>query len=338
MGILSAKEGPLPNPVAPLAAGRATLVLVAAWLFAASAVVCFGQELGESRLDDSSLWDAAEQQAELRQLASLVKKGELQRAAQLADHLLAGTPEDPWILFSAGYVQFRQKQYWKAIIFFSEAEKRAPRLPNLAKYLAICYSRINQRVLFERQIGKAIELAPDDPEVHSIKGQRLALYDPARAIISFNRVLELRHLDYRSWCYRGYAYERVGEKKKARQDFLQSIELMERDGIRTFGSPYLGMAILLIDEAPSEALPYVLKAVEVEPEVEDNHFLLGKVYWRLDRIPDAIAAFQRVTELDATAVESWYWLYRLYLNAGKSEAAETSLAEFLRLSNFKKGH
>ena len=294
------------------------------------------KQLGETADVRRRLEPPTSQSNRLSELEILVRENKLREAQVIAQNLLAQSPEDPLLLLWAGYLQFQQKQYSNAIPLLRAAEKRKPDLPNLAKYLAVCYYALTQYALFEKEIQQAIRLSPKDPELHYFEG--LYKYsvedDLASALASFDRALELRPLDQQALYHRGRTYEILGENQKAREDYLKAIELIESRGAKGFGLPYQGMASLLLESSLKEALQYVLKSVEIEPESDSSYFLLGKIYSQLGNLPEAIAAFERVAKLNPTSGRAHYCLYSLYLRARNRNAAEAALAEFQRRNEF----
>ena len=271
--------------------------------------------------------------AEFRELNDFIRKGAWGEAENTVNNLLLHSSQDPALLFWAGYIGFAQGQPLKAIPFLRKAEKRDPNLIDLVKILAVCYFEINQYILFEHQTRKAIELAPDDPDPHFFMGYYQLYIREANhaAIASFDRVLELRPVDYKAWYHRGRAYEVTEEKQKAHEHYLKAVALREKTPKSGFSLPYLGLARLLVDENPEQALRYGLKAVKIDPHLNENRLQVGKIYVRLERTPEAIATFKKASNLDPTATSPRYWLYRLYQNEGKKEQAEAILGEFVRL-------
>ena len=271
----------------------------------------------------------------LLELEALVKNNKLSDAEKVAERLLARSPEDALLLLWAGYVRFQKKEYTNAIPLLRAAEKRKPDLPNLAKYLSVCYYALTQYVLFEKEIEEALRLSPKDPELHYFVGlYKYSVRDELEsALNSFNRAIELRPLDQQTLYHRGRTYEILGDNQKAREDFLKSIELVEKGG-QGFGLPYQGMASLLLENSPGEALQFAQKSIEIEPGSESAYFLLGKIYSQLGKLAEAIAAFQRQAALNPSSGKPHYWLYSLYQRTGDKKAAEAALAEFQRYNEF----
>lgn len=224
------------------------------------------KQLGENTDLRRRLEPPTSQSNRLAELEILVRKNKLGEAEIIAQNLLAQSPEDPLLLLWAGYLQFQQKQYLSAIPLLRAAEKRKPDLPNLAKYLSVCYYALTQYVLFEKEVQEAIRLSPKDPELHYFVG--LYKYsvrdDLASALNSFDRALELRPRDQQALYHRGRTYEILRDNQKARKDYLKSIELIKKGGAQSFSLPYQGMASLLLENSPSEALQFALKSIEID--------------------------------------------------------------------------
>jgi tetratricopeptide (TPR) repeat protein len=293
------------------------------------------KQSGENAEIAQRLEPPTSQSNRLLELELLVRENKLREAENIAQSLLARSPEDPLLLYWAGYLQFQQKNYSSAIPLLRAAEKRKSDLPNLAKYLSVCYYALNQYVLFEKEVQEALRLSPKDPELHYFLGlYKYSVRDElASALNSFNRALELRPLDQQALYHRGRTYEILGDNQKAREDYLKSIELIEKGG-QSFSLPYQGIASLLLENFPGEALQFAQKSIGIEPGSESGYFLLGKIYSQLGKLPEAIAAFQRLATLNPTSGKPHYWLYSLYLRTGDRHAAEAALSEFQRCNEF----
>jgi tetratricopeptide (TPR) repeat protein len=293
------------------------------------------KQSGESAEKAQRLEPPTSRSNRLLELELLVRENKLREAEKIAQSLLARSPEDPLLLYWAGYFQFQQKNYSSAIPLLRAAEKRKSDLPNLTKYLSVCYYALNQYVLFEKEVQEALRLSPKDPELHYFLGlYKYSVRDElASALNSFNRTLELRPLDQEALYHRGRTYEILGDNQKAREDYLTSIELIEKGG-QSFSLPYQGMASLLLENFPGKALQFAQKSIGIEPGSESGYFLLGKIYSQLDKLPEAIAAFQRLATLNPTSGKPHYWLYSLYLRTGDRHASEAALSEFQRCNEF----
>ena len=232
-------------------------------------------------------------------------------------------------------VQFRQARYDRAIPLLKKAQDLQPKIPGLAKTLAICYFSARQHRLFESQIEQAFLQTPTDPELSFFWGlhQISAANDnPQAAVKAFDNALQLRPSYVQALYHRGRAYQKINRKDKARKDFEASIDLIEQTFFREYSYPYQSMARLLLEDSPREALRFALKSVEMQPRLKNTHILVGEIHWRLGQFKKAIEAFEDATYLDLENPRLHYWLHLLYQRLGKKKESEMALVEFHRLN------
>jgi len=267
-------------------------------------------------------------------LPMLMKSKRWDQAERVANKLMAKHPENPQGIFLAGLIQFQQGRYRQAIPLFKKAGEIQSTLTQLDKYLTICYFTTRQYSLFKSRIERALLQSPVDPELFFFWGRYQASVqgDLNRAVRAFNYALELKPQYIQALYYRGRTFYKQGEKEKAREDFQQSINLIEKTFFREYSYPYQAMANLLLEKSPKQALQFALRSVEIQPQLKNTHFLVGKIYWRLKQLKKAIDALERASFLDPTDSRPYYWLHLLYQHLGKKKDSEMAWLEFRRLT------
>ena len=267
-------------------------------------------------------------------LQSLIKSRRWDQAERVVTRLLAGSPENPEAFFLAGMVQFRQARYDRAIPLLKKAQDLRSEIPGLAKTLAICYFSSRQHRLFESQMEHAFLQTPTDPELSFFWGlhQTSVNDNPQAAVKAFDNALKHRPNYVQALYHRGRAFQKMGRKNKAREDFEASIALIEQTFFRGYSYPYQSMARLLLEDSPKGALRFALKSVEVQPRLKNTHILVGEIHWRLGQFRKAAEAFEDATYLDPEDSRLHYWLHLLYQRLGKKKASKMALVEFQRLS------
>src|SRR5207302_7002682 len=124
--------------------------------------------------------------------------------------------------------------------------------------------------------------------------------------------------------------EMMDLRSEARAVFQKAIALVEKNH-ETFSLPYQGMARLLLDSEPGQALVFARKAVELEPDLDSNHAILARVYESEGRLSDATQELQILVRLNPNKASSHYILSRLYRNLGQRQAAQTQFETFQKL-------
>ena len=139
--------------------------------------------------------------------------------------------------------------------------------------------------------------------------------------------MQLRPDDPQSLYQKGDCLELLARAREARDDYTRAIALLEKQH-EPFGWPYQGMARLLLEENPQQALGFARKAVEVEPHEYSHHLILAKVYERLGNLPEAIGEAQAASHEDPDSSAARYALVKLYQKAGDLQASKTELKGF----------
>ncbi len=273
-------------------------------------------------------------------LQTLMKSRRWDQAERVATRLMTQSPENPQVFFLAGLAQFQQAHYGRAIPFFRKAQDLQPDVPGLAKYLAICYFSTKQHPLFKSQMEQAFIQSPTDPELSFFWGlHQASVKDNQHAAIkAFDHALRLRPNYVQALYHRGRAFQKLGRKHKAREDFQESIALIERTFFRGYSYPYQSMARLLLEDSPKGALRFALKSAEVQPRLKSTHILVGEIHWRMGQLRKAVEAFEYASFLDPSDDRPHYWLHLLYQRLGKKKESDMALVEFRRLSQARTGN
>jgi tetratricopeptide (TPR) repeat protein len=159
---------------------------------------------------------------------------------------------------------------------------------------------------------------------------RLGIYlaeshiDSARAI----RLLEgMSEEDVEALNGLGIAYGDAGRHADALRTFRRILTLDPTNGLA-----YQNLASIVLREALAsrgaergakmqEAEAHARKAIEVDPALADAYTTLGVILSTTERKPDAIAAWQRAVELDASQFNALYNLWFELAAAGQRDAA-----------------
>ncbi len=265
-------------------------------------------------------------------ILELVRQKRWKEVAELAQKLTLKNSDDPTDFYWLGIARFQLQDPVGSVQALRAAEKRGLNTAVLHEGLGLAYYDLNQFFLFEQQMKKASELDARDPRPPYYLGLYHATIksDVAGALNFFDMAIRLRPDDPKSLYQKGNCLEQMGRPKEARECYTDAISLVER-GREPFGWPFQGMARLLLEENPQEALSFAEKAVEVEPNEYSNHLILAKVYERLGNLPEAIREARAARDQNPTSSTARYALFKLYQRAGDHQASETELKMFEKL-------
>ena len=91
-------------------------------------------------------------------------------------------------------------------------------------------------------------------------------------------------------------------------------------------TPFLGLGrVLLKQNQPAEALPYLQHAVELGPNAADAHEELGKAYTSLNQLAAAQKETEKAVELAPKVARLHFMLGQLYRKTGQMEKAKGEL-------------
>ncbi|MGA9798250.1 MAG: tetratricopeptide repeat protein [Terriglobales bacterium] len=255
-------------------------------------------------------------------ISELARGKRWKEVAALAETNHHQDPSDPTALYWLGISRLKLNQPVASVQAFRVAEKLGLNTALSHEGLGLAYYDLNQFYLFEEQMKKAAALDPHDSTPYFYLG----LYrwtirsDAAGALEFFEQALRRHPDDWKSLYQAGNCLEQMGKLVEARDRYTKAIALVQKNG-DPFGWPYQGMARLLLDDKPEEALDFAKKAVALQPDEYSNHLTLAKVYERLGNLPDAIREAEAATTQNPNDSTSRYALYKLYRQAGDPRAA-----------------
>ncbi len=184
-----------------------------------------------------------------------------------------------------------------ALVEFTQAEKFDPDNPELQNNLGLAYFRKNRYDLAEQKFLRAIDLKPEFTEARNNLGLnylRMKRWDDA--ILQFKLVTE--------------------------DIFYQNQEMA-----------YVNLGIAYLDKGEyPKALATLRSAVSSYPRNPIARVYLGKVYFTLDKVDQAIGEYRKAVELDKEYANAHYQLALAYLKVKDNRAALISFKEVLRIA------
>jgi tetratricopeptide (TPR) repeat protein len=132
----------------------------------------------------------------------------------------------------------------------------------------------------------------------------------------------------------GRQFYQGGRYGEARAAFEQAIRL-EPDSLQIYANLAVVLAAGMGND--EEALPLLEHILQQDPTRVSIHFLLGKVYLNLDRLPQAIASLKKTVQFSPMSWEAHNWLGLAYLRADSLEAAAMALQRAARGAPWRPG-
>lgn len=155
--------------------------------------------------------------------------------------------------------------------------------------------------------------------------------DPACA--QFEAVVTAQPGHYRAWDNLGLAREAAGRVPEAIQAHIRAIALVATEH-REYDWAHANLAELLMKEDDNRrAFSLAVEAAERNPQSSRNFYLAGKALTRLEQWPKAERWLRRSAELDPTDAAPHYLLARLYRRLDRLDEADVERKLFLDLQS-----
>jgi tetratricopeptide (TPR) repeat protein len=267
------------------------------------------------------------------EIVGLIQKKQWNEVVTLEEENFRKDPSNVSSVYWLGVARLQLRNFIGATQALRSAQRDALNTASLHLELGHAYYGLNQFVLFQQQMELASSLEPGNADPKYFVGlyRLTVLSDVSGALALFREATSLQPGDWKSLYQLGHCLELNGQRDEARQAYLRDIQLIEENH-QEFGWPYQGMARLLIEENPEEALRFARKAVETEPGEYLNHFVLAKVQEKLGKQQDAIAEARAAVDQNPTDASLRYFLFRLYRSTGNVTSAKSELTTFEKLN------
>ncbi len=196
-----------------------------------------------------------------------------------------------------GVTALNEQNPTTALKEFLEAEKFNPADPQIHAGLAEAYMQKKAYDLAEKHFKKAIQLSEDDPKYYNNLGAlylTMERYDDA--IPAFKTAAENLLFDRPELAWVG-----VGLANVKKQDYLAAQDAYQ-------------------------------KAMDINPRYYRAPFMLGELYYNLDRPVEALEMFNQSVEIAPDFANGYYWKGLVYLKMKETENAKKSFLEVLKLA------
>jgi tetratricopeptide (TPR) repeat protein len=258
-----------------------------------------------------------------------------------AEKLLRSLPltSDRWLW--EGVLLLQEKETFASIRVL---EKAADLLDSSAveTLLGMDYLLLNQRLLAQQALNRALSLDPKDSRALYLRGRLHFIRNGfSRAREDFTAVLAKEHNDYRSLYYLGLSDYRLGNEAAAHRNLLSAYEVLNCHNISFYLVPKTLSEIELHSGQTQAALAHATAALKMaekasgkdtlREEMPDALLMRAKVHTALGNLRDAEADLRRALALDQDLDQVWYLLAKVYRQRGETERAEEAIVQFQRI-------
>ncbi len=199
--------------------------------------------------------------------------------------------------FLLGLILFKEVKAKDSLAEYTAAAKyRDPSAYDL-EVVGLNYVLLNDYMDADKWLSKSVQMDSHNWETWYYLGR--TKYNENRfeeAVNAFQQALRLSPKNVKAEDNLGLSYDGLGRRPEAEQAYRNAIrwqsELLQQDP-----GPYLDLGILLVDQnRPQDAIPYLQQAVQISPQDPKAHEQLGKAYERLDRLPEAQVELEKAVE------------------------------------------
>lgn len=263
----------------------------------------------------------------LAEARALLQRGDLAGAKANLSGYLQAHPEAADAHFLLGYVLFREKMPKESLAEFTAGAKTQQVSAADLKIVAADYVVLGDFADADKWLTLALQRAPEDAEGWYLLGR--TKYNEnrfAEAIASFEHTLALRPKDVKAEDNIGLSYEGLNDVGKARAAYLTAIAWQEGAAEKN-AQPMMNLGgMLLRGNQAAEAVPYLERAVGIDPRNAKAHEELGDGYLALNQLEKAEREFEAAAGLAPEASALHYKLGKLYRRQGKTSEANREFA------------
>ncbi|PYV27421.1 MAG: hypothetical protein DMG24_04690 [Acidobacteria bacterium] len=295
---------------------------------------------GKSAGLEGSISSAAPQESSdplLKTVEGLIDSNRLVEAREKLKETAARPGETYQTLFLEAKILFKEDKHLESIKVLErclQLQQHDHKIYALIAFNAIHMDRMD---IAEPALKNAIQLAPEDylPHFHLgalyYTGSRFPQAEP-----ELREAVRLNSTFVPAYLFLGLTLEELGQEGAAALLYRQAIEITEsRKGGTELPYLYLGRLLYRQNNFP-ESLPYLQKAVEVNPRSGESWCLVAKILTFQGRDHEALQALRQSVQSDRDYAEPHYLLSRFYSKQGQDAEAQNELRVFRELKKLEK--
>jgi tetratricopeptide (TPR) repeat protein len=206
------------------------------------------------------------------------------------------------------------------------ARYHAPSAVDL-KIVALDYLLLSDEPSAEKWLTASVTLNPQDAQAWYYLGRtKYSQTKYAGAIEAFEHCLKLDPKNVTAEYNVGLSYEGLNQNDEAIQAYQNAITWAAQEKGKSV-DPYIAVARLYLhNNQPEKAIPYLLQAVAVFPQLSLAHEELGKAYSAQHRLPEAQGELEKAVELSPRDASLRCLLGQVYQQQKMTARAQTEFA------------
>ena len=230
-------------------------------------------------------------------------------------------PKDAVIHFHLGGLLLRSSAVGDANRGISELHKAIELAPRQTEY----YAALGRWLLEHNRVNDGISVlksgvadAPPSAELYVLLSVAEAVNQNTQAQAMAEKAIAIDPKIALAHDVLGFCSFRAGDYLRAAELYKTASDLSPQTGRFAYDTA------LALERAnkPNEALPFAESAARTDPSVAMNHYLLGKLYSKLERKPESIRELETAVQLDPSLDYPYYLLARMYMRIGETARAQ----------------
>ena len=230
-----------------------------------------------------------------------------------------------------GFIHFNQQRWKDSIAEYIEASQYRDLTASELKTLALDCAELHLAGDADRWLTRSLEMNPEDAQgweaLGQIKGDEQRFEESIQA---YQHSLALTPRVVSAETGIGLSSELLSRLEDAKTAYQAAIGWEAPKPHDP--TPFHGLGrVLLKQNRPAEALPYLRQAVQMQPASAEAHEELGKAYSALNKLAAAQQEIEKAMELAPKLVRLHFMLGQLYRRAGQMEKAKAELDTYAAL-------
>lgn len=185
------------------------------------------------------------------------------------------------------------------------------------------------------RLQKALAEFPNSPRLWFAMG--LAQFQDNKNEAASRAFLHALVLDPKmspAFAYLGMIDVDLGKIPEAIDQYQKALAIDERSAVNHYLIAEAWTKLTSPDNGRTEE--HLRRALALDPQFQQAHLALGKLYFRTNRLPDAVAELEEVVKADPKLAEAYYQLGRAYMRLKRKEDAQAAMTKFEQLSSTEK--
>ena len=269
---------------------------------------------------------------------SLFEKGSVLDAERLTRSYLESHSASADGHFLLGLILFKEVKAKDSLAEYAAGAKYRDPSAYDSEVVGLNYVLLNDYMNADKWLTRSVQMDSHNWESWYYLGR--TKYNENRfeeAVNAFRQALKLSPKNVKAEDNLGLSYDGLGRKQEAEQAYRDAIlwqsELLQQDP-----GPYLDLGALLVEQnRPQDAIPYLQQAVQISPQDPKAHERLGRAYERLDRLPEAQLELEKAVETSPNDGALHYVLGQIYRRQGMKDKAQAEFEKSTALKIMQSG-